>query len=217
MSRDSPVTSAPGAAESPSGHVSAGQIEEAAVRLFGEKTYPVVGMRDISSAVGILPGSLYVHIRSKEDILLRIVEHGIQRYLDAIAPLVESGDPAPIRLRSAIVAHLRVLAETLPQTRVAFHQWTYLSPPKAERVIGLRSRYESLFSQILREGIADGEFRLVTHPRIAVLAIIGMLNSATEWFSPEGGLTAHEVGQLLADSALTGLTQHGGPSGTYER
>jgi hypothetical protein len=43
------------------------------------------------------------------------------------------------------------------------------------------------------------------------LAIIGMLNSATEWFSPDGGLAAHEVGQLLADSALTGLTQHGEP------
>jgi AcrR family transcriptional regulator len=207
MPRDAPVGNARGAAESPPGHVSAAQIEAAAVRLFGEKTYPVVGMRDISSAVGILPGSLYVHIRRKEDILLRIVEHGIQRYLDAIEPLVESAGPAPNRLRSAIVAHMRVLAETLPQTRVAFHQWTYLGPALQEQVIALRGRYENLFSRMLREGIAAGEFRPVAHPRIAVLAIIGMLNSATEWFSPGGGLAADEVGQLLADSALTGLTQ----------
>jgi len=40
-----------------------------------------------------------------------------------------------------------------------------------------------------------------------VLAIIGMLNSATEWFSPDGGLSAEEVGQLLADSALVGLAR----------
>ena len=190
-------------------------IVTAAVRLFGERTYPVVGMRDISEAVGILPGSLYVHIRRKEDILLRIVEHGIQRYLDAIEPVVESRAPASSRLRSAIVAHMRVLAETLPETRVAFHQWTYLSPAMQERVIVMRGEYEGLFSRILREGMATAEFRTIEHPRIAVLAIIGMLNSVTEWYSPDGGLAAHEVGQMLADSALTGLTRPPGPDGGH--
>jgi TetR/AcrR family transcriptional regulator, cholesterol catabolism regulator len=191
--------------DAPSGPVSAELIEEAAVKLFGEQTYPVVGMRDISSAVGILPGSLYVHIRRKEDILLRIVEHGIQRYLDAIEPVAESGAPAPDRLRGAIVAYMLVLAESLPQTRVAFHQWTYLSPQMRQPVIALRRRYEGLFARILREGIANGEFRATAHPRIAVLAILGMLNAATEWFSPDGGLSAQEIGHLLADSALSGL------------
>ena len=120
------------------GPVSVERIEEAAVRLFGEKSYSVVGMRDISEAVGILPGSLYVHIRKKEDLLLRIVERGIRNYLDVIQTAATSGLPAPDRLRGAIVAYMRVLAGSLPQTRVAFHQWTYLSPPGQERVIELR-------------------------------------------------------------------------------
>jgi len=197
----------PKAPDASSGPVSAELIEKAAVQLFGERTYPLVGMRDISNAVGILPGSLYVHIRRKEDILLRIVENGIQRYLDAIEPVVESSAPAPDRLRGAIVAYMRVLADTLPQTRVAFHQWTYLSPDMQERVIVLRRRYEGLFTRVLREGIANGEFRPTAHLRIAVLAILGMLNAATEWFAPDGGLSAQQVGDLLADSALKGLEQ----------
>jgi AcrR family transcriptional regulator len=187
------------------GPVSVERIEEAAVRLFGERSYAVVGMRDISEAVGILPGSLYVHIRKKEDILLRIVERGIENYLDVIEAAVEQEQSAPAKLRSAIVAYMRVLADTLPQTRVAFHQWTYLSLPNQERIVELRRRYESLFAAIVAEGIAAGEFREIRSPRIAVLAIIGMLNSATEWFSPQGGLSAEDVGHLLADSALTGL------------
>jgi TetR/AcrR family transcriptional regulator, cholesterol catabolism regulator len=191
------------------GPVSVERIEEAAIRLFGQKSYSVVGMRDISEAVGILPGSLYVHIRKKEDLLLRIVERGIQNYLDVIQTAATSGLPAPDRLRGAIVAYMRVLAGSLPQTRVAFHQWTYLSPPGQERVIELRRQYENLFLAIVADGIARQEFRAIPNPRIAVLAIIGMLNSATEWFSPDGDLSAEEVGQLLADSALTGL--HRGP------
>jgi AcrR family transcriptional regulator len=193
------------------GPVSVERIEEAAVRLFGEKSYSVVGMRDISEAVGILPGSLYVHIRKKEDLLLRIVERGIQNYLDVIETAATSGLPAPDRLRGAIVAYMRVLAGSLPQTRVAFHQWTYLSPPGQERVIELRRQYENLFASIVADGIAKQEFRAIPNPRIAVLAIIGMLNSATEWFSPDGDLSAEEVGQLLADSALSGL--HRAPEG----
>jgi AcrR family transcriptional regulator len=188
------------------GPVSVERIEEAAIRLFGEKTYPVVGMRDISEAVGILPGSLYVHIRKKEDILLRIVERGIRNYLDVIGSAVASRRSAPDKLRAAIVAYMRVLAGTLPQTRVAFHQWTYLSPPLQEQVIELRRQYENLFARIVTDGIEKKEFRAVPSSRIAVLAIIGMLNSATEWFSPDGGLSGDEVGQLLADSALGGLS-----------
>lgn len=188
-----------------SGPVSPELIEEAAIKLFGEKTYPVVGMRDISDAVGLLPGSLYVHISKKEDLLQRIVENGIQRYLDAIEPVVESDQTAPERLRGAINAHLAVLADSLQQTRVAFHQWTYLSSTGRRRVVKLRRRYEALFSQIIDEGIEAGEFRAVKSARVTVLAIIGMLNSATEWFSPTGELTAEQIAEVLTDGVLTGL------------
>lgn len=186
--------------------VSAERIEAAAVQLFSEKTYPVVGMRDLSDAVGILPGSLYVHITSKEDLLQRIVETGIQRYLDAIEPVVESDRTAPERLRDAINAHMRVLGDSLQQTRIAFHQWTYLGATGKRRVIKLRRRYEALFDQIVDEGIEAGEFRPVKSPRVMVLGIIGMLNSATEWYSPTGDLTPDQIADILADGALTGLT-----------
>lgn len=185
--------------------VSVERIEAAAVKLFSERTYPVVGMRDLSEAVGILPGSLYVHISSKEDLLQRIVETGIQRYLDAIEPVVESDQTAPERLRGAISAHLRVLDDSLQQTRVAFHQWSYLTATGKRRVIKLRRRYEALFDQIVDEGIEAGEFRQIKSPRVMVLGIIGMLNSATEWYSPNGELTPDQIAEILADGSLTGL------------
>ena len=194
-------------ARTESGPVSAELIEQEAVRLFGERTYPVVGMRDIGDAVGLLPGSLYVHISSKEDLLLRIVERGIQNYLDAITPVVESGEPAATRLRGAISAHMSVLATTVEQTRVAVHQWTYLSPENQEQVAAMRRRYEELFDRILREGIASGDFREMPHPRVAVLSTIGMLNSVTQWYAPDGALSAAEIGEVLADNALVGLQE----------
>ena len=189
------------------GPVSVNLIRKEAIRLFGEKTYPAVGMRDISNAVGLLPGSLYVHISSKEEILLAIVEQGIHNYLDSMTPIAESDLPASERLREAIKAHMRVLAATREQTRVTFHQWTYLNDQNQQSVIELRRRYEDLFDRIIEDGVKSGEFRHPRHPHISVLAIIGMLNSATEWYSPTGPLSADDIGEVLANGALVGL-QH---------
>lgn len=78
------------------------------------------------------------------------------------------------------MAHFRVLAGSLDQTRVAFHQWTYPGADKHPAVIALRQR-------------------------VTVLAIIGMLNSAPDWYSPTGTLTPEEVGAEIADVALSGM------------
>jgi AcrR family transcriptional regulator len=188
------------------GAVSLELIEREATRLFGERTYPVVGIRDISEAVGILPGSLYVHIASKNDLLFRIVERGIQNYLDVISPIAVSTAPAPDRLRSAIKAYVVVLDATLEQTRVAFDQWHYLHGEYRARVVSMRLAYERLFADIVRDGIGGQQFRDVEHLRIAVLMTVGLLNSLSDWYSPNGPLRPAEIGDIVADSALRGLS-----------
>lgn len=180
-------------------------IQREAVRLFGEKSYPQTGMRDLSERVGILPGSLYAHISSKEDLLLRIVESGIRNYTEAIAPHANATGPADERLRAAVHAHMAVLAATREQTRVTFQQWRYLGEANRAVVIQRRQEFEDLFSRIHADGVASGVFRPVAHPRVVVLGIIGALNMATDWYSPQGPLTPADVANTLADSFLQGL------------
>ena len=180
-------------------------IEREAIRLFGEKGYPVIGMRDLSESVGILPGSLYAHISSKEDLLLRIVDAGIRNYTDAVAPFAESPGPADERLRGALRAHLRVLAATGEQTRVTFQQWRYLGEENRALVVKRRQEFEDLFTRIVRDGIQSGLFRPVPHLRVTVLGIIGALNMATDWFSPDGPSGHQEIADALADTFLGGL------------
>jgi AcrR family transcriptional regulator len=189
------------------GAVSLGRIEREATRLFGERTYPVVGIRDISEAVGILPGSLYVLIACKDDLLFRIVERGIQNYLDVISPIAASAATAPDRLRSAIKAYVVVLDATLEQTRVAFDQWHYLNGENRARVVNMRLAYEKLFADIVRDGIDAHQFRDVEHLRVAVLMTVGLLNSLSDWYSPNGPLRPAEIGDIVADSALRGLSR----------
>src|SRR3954465_3398213 len=110
------------------------QILEAATRLFSQKGYAGTTMRDIAKAVGVLPGSLYAHIDGKETLLLEIVESGIDRFLAAAADL-EPNAEASDRMRSAIKAHVRVVAENPQRTLVVFHQWRFLAGPNRARIV----------------------------------------------------------------------------------
>jgi TetR/AcrR family transcriptional regulator, cholesterol catabolism regulator len=184
---------------------SAAKIYEVATRLFGDQSYPATSMRDISQAVGILPGSLYSHISGKEALLLEIVESGITKYLEAIAPIADGSEPADVRLRAAIQAHLRVVAENIEQTLVTFHQWKYLEDSNRQRVIAMRHSYQEMFTRIVKDGIKSGVFRKNLDATLCVLGLLGMLNWVPEWFSLSGSRTAEQVADGLADLVLAGM------------
>jgi AcrR family transcriptional regulator len=154
---------------------SAARIYEVATRLFGDRSYPSTSMRDISEAVGILPGSLYAHISSKEALLREIVTSGIDKYLEAVGPIVKRDEPAAVRMRAAVRAHVCVAAEHAELSQVAFHQWKFLSEPSRELVVARRAEYEGFFRRIVDDGVKAGDFR-IKQPRIAVLGVLGLLN-----------------------------------------
>ena len=183
------------------------QIEGAAVRLFSEKTYPAVGMRDISDAVGLLPGSLYVHIKSKEEVLLKIVRDGISNYVDALTPISEADQPAATRLRQLMMKYMEILDGNLELTKVAVFQWRYLTDPGRAGVIELREQYKNLFARVIDDGIAAGEFSTFQQPAIVIAGVIGLLNSTIHWYSPDGPVSASEVGEQVAELVLRAFAQ----------
>ena len=187
------------------GPVTAEVVKATAIRLFSERGYPVIGMRDLSEAVGILPGSLYAHIESKEALLLDIVKSGVENFTGALIPVVSSPEPAGERLRMALRAHMEVLAANLDQTRVTFHQWHYLTGARHDEMVRARQDYEDVFRTLLREGARDGSLHVRAERRVAVLTIIGVLGSATEWFNPTGTSTPEQLADAIGDLLISGL------------
>ena len=55
------------------------EIIAAAAKVFQTKGYHAATVQDIADAVGILKGSLYHHVKSKEDLLYLIVKEPIAR------------------------------------------------------------------------------------------------------------------------------------------
>src|SRR3954451_11837461 len=82
------------------------QIIDAATRIFQERGYDATTIQAIADDVGILKGSLYYYIETKEDLLFRISEEvhmGLAANLDTAEA---EGDPLE-RLRTFIASHVR--------------------------------------------------------------------------------------------------------------
>ncbi len=181
-------------------------IVDAAMHLFGKQGYTGTSMRDIAGAVGVLPGSLYAHIQSKEALLVDIVEDGINRFLAAVLPHAASDASAPEKLRRMIIAHVEVVADNVERSQVVFHQWRFLGDGNIQAAIEKRRDYERAFVGVMEQGVKAGELRAELNLRIAVLTILGALNWTPEWFSPGGKLSPAEIGGLIADTLMIGVT-----------
>jgi AcrR family transcriptional regulator len=161
-------------------------------------------MRDIASEVGVLAGSLYAHIDSKESLLLEIVTDAFERFMRLADYLEQSTEPADVRLRTAIEEHVRAVADSRERTLVVLHQWRFLTGAHYTRIVTMRRRYEDAFSATLEDGVKSGAFGPVDI-RIATFTILGVLNWVPEWFSSTGPQTVEEVARGLADTLLLGL------------
>lgn len=180
-------------------------IVDVAAKLFSEHGYTGTTMRDIAKAVGLLPGSLYAHIDSKDQLLLEIVSSGISRFLGVEGELKGTKASAIDQLRTAIRWHMSAVAEDPERTLVVFHQWRFLEEPNRSKALEMRRRYAGAFFRIIDLGKASGEFSPALDTRVSVFGILGALNWVPEWFSPDGAMTASEIAERLADTLIGGL------------
>jgi len=71
------------------------QILDAAARLFRAQGFQGTSVRDIVRAVDMLPGSLYYHFATKEELLAEVYAEGVRRISArvsaAIGPLADPG------------------------------------------------------------------------------------------------------------------------------
>jgi AcrR family transcriptional regulator len=191
-------------------------ILDAAVELFSDRGYHGTSVRDIAHESGMLSGSLYAHIRSKEDLLHEIVTRAGREFVAGVEQVVAADLPADEKLREALRAHIRVVAGSIDEARVFLHEWRALAGPRLAEVRGLRRRYERLWAGVIEEGIAAGLFRSVD-PRFARLVALSAANWTYQWYDPDGPLGPDEVADRFADLLLAGLAGAGAEGDDYAR
>lgn len=180
------------------------EIALAAVKLFEEKGYHATSVQDIADEVGLQKGSLYHYIHSKEDLLLQIAHQAISEFNERLERILGSDIPAREKLTQAIENHLTVSISNLQTTTVLLREAFSLGEHQHQVIQDLTDRYLNLWTHILEEGQATGEFE-VPQPKLAALALLGACNWVYRWYKTSGKLTAEDVSKVFSDLFLNGL------------
>jgi AcrR family transcriptional regulator len=180
------------------------QIIDAAAQVFREKGYDGATLRDIAKEAGLLPGSLYYHIRSKEELLRLIVEQPIRDLHAHLEEIIASEASPAQKLAQALAAQLRAFDMHYPYLFVHIHnvlQVDTMHPDMQKRA----KRYEEFWQQILSQGVKTGEFPPDLDVKVTAFAIIGMCNWMHRWYRRDGRLSIDEIIQQFSRLVLAGL------------
>jgi AcrR family transcriptional regulator len=141
-------------------------------------------MEDLATAMGVQKGTLYAHVRSKEDLLDELAENGSDAFHAALDEIDERL-PAVEKLRLALRAHLRVVAEQLDVATVFVREWRYLEGERREAFVAERRRYEERIRSLFREGVEQSELRTDLDVNVAALVFLSAANWAYTWLQPD--------------------------------
>ncbi len=181
------------------------EIFAAALRLFQVKGYHGASMQDLADAVGMQKASLYYYFRSKEELLALVCQRGASAFTRELEEIVASDWAASVKLRRALECHLGALCEQLDLFSVFLREQKFLGETQKETLRGEGKNHAALWSAILEQGIASGEFRAV-NVTVTTLALLGMCNWLYEWYSPDGAFAPPEIAATFSELVLTGLT-----------
>jgi len=181
------------------------EILETAARVFHEKGYQATSIQDIADEVGILKGSLYYYIDSKEDLLYDII-HGVHQGALAVLDAVEEVDGNALqKIRAFVTHHVTFNLENRMWVGVFFDDFRSLSPERREIVVRERDEYDRFLRNLITLGQKEGVVCPDLDTKLTSLAILDMLNFVVHWYQPDGERSASAVAQEYADFVVAGL------------
>ncbi len=158
-------------------------------RRFAAKGYRETTIREISNAIGMLPGSVYYHFPSKHELLLAVYEEGVRRMLEQLEEAHDANEDPWRQVERTLVAHLEAILDQSDYARVLISVRPEHVPEVSAALRKLRDRYERHF----RDLVEALPLPPSTDRGLLRLMLIGAANWSQIWYRP-GGRSPAEIG-----------------------
>jgi len=182
------------------------ELLRVSARLFREKGFDGTSIRDISSAAGMQSGSPFYHFKTKQDILVAVMEQGLADGLAITSEVMALDAPPEHKLVRMIRTQLgTILDDGHDFIPVLHYEWRALTPVNRRRVVALKDRYEALWQRLIEElqqaGHMPGDAQLMR------LLVLGAVNWVGTWYAPGGRLSLDEIAEGAARLFLRNMAR----------
>lgn len=177
-------------------------ILNAALVAFGAQGFNGASMREVAKGAGTSLSNLYNYFPSKSHLLAEVLRH-VNAELEARLrrAVADAGDDAASRMREAVRAYVGFVVDEQLAMLVSTAEVRYLRGEDRERLVAARDRTQSIFTEIVEQGAASGEFR-TPYPLDAARAILTMISSVATWYRADGRLSRGQLAEQHARYAL---------------
>jgi|HubBroStandDraft_1064217.scaffolds.fasta_scaffold10883_5 AcrR family transcriptional regulator len=177
-------------------------ILDVAAELFASLGVDRTSMDDIGRGCGLEKPSLYHHFPSKKAILSGVLALGIEDIVEDAYAVLAAGIPDPREtLEQLLQSHCRNFDRKLPHVKVFLLEARSLDRPERRKYLERRREYEKIIIDVIHEGQEQGVFR-AGDPTILAYGLLGMFNWMVQWYDPNRGTSAEQIGQALVEAAL---------------
>ena len=172
-----------------------------AVESFAVKGFHGTTTRDIASAVGMSPAALYVHHRSKEDLLYLISRSGHEATLALVLDAAAVSN-APVQQLLAVVREFTAHhAHSHTRARIVNYELAALSPEHFREIADIRRSIEGVVLRVVEAGVASGDFH-TPNPPMTALALLSLGIDVARWYRDEGAWSPEAIADYYCDVAL---------------
>lgn len=151
-------------------------------------------MRQIAAEVGVQAGALYLYTADKEALLFDLLSSHMDELILAYDQRAAPADPMA-RLEGFTRFHLGYNLDHPDLVFLSYMELRNLGPASFARIETLRRGYEDRLAAILSDGVMAGLFGL-PDVKLAVMAIIAMLNGVNTWYREGGRLSRQAIGDI---------------------
>jgi len=161
-------------------------------RLFRDQGFDGTTIRDIAAAAGMHSGSPFYHFKTKQDMLVAVMEEGLAEGLRRTQAVMALALPAEQKLERLIRAQLGTILERgndfIP---VLLYEWRSLTPANRRRIIALKDRFDALWQRLVDDLARAG--RVPGDPGLARLLLLGAVNWSGQWYRRGGRLSLDQI------------------------
>lgn len=185
----------------------------AAADVFWRKGYRAASIQDVAEKVGVLKGSLYYYIDSKEDLLWRIIDD-VHAQSSEILAEVRALDVPPIeRIRIYIERHVAWYLSNVREVSVFFRDWRHLTGDRLKTVKSRRRSYDNIIRELIIEARETGAVSSDLDEGFFSSYVLAAVNAVPDWYGLAGRRNdaAQTIAAAYADmtvGVLTGTRPH---------
>ncbi|HOY48181.1 MAG TPA: TetR/AcrR family transcriptional regulator [Flavobacteriales bacterium] len=171
------------------------EILHVAAKLFRERGYNAVSMRDIAKELDIKAASLYNHISSKQEILELTIIRIAEAFTNGINLINSQDISVKEQLTLLVELHIKLTLADPDAMACVNNDWMHLAKQELDYFIQMRNRYEDKFRSILKKGISSGEIADL-NVELMLFSMLSTLRTLHLWYGRKKSL---QPAQLKAD------------------